>query len=157
VSENVSDDKLEYTRTLLVAGNVVLLLWTLISTLAVWFYSQVFAWVFLLLAAASIYLLLRRIGCSSCYYCKSCTSGFGRLSGWFFGKRQLKDVNNKTALAFVVFIYFLLGPLSITLLTVTLGQTFDLLRIVLVSGLAAIIVYSALTWLKPNHPKAQVT
>ena len=153
----MSDEKLEYTRTLLVSGNVALLLWMLISTLAVWFYSQVFAWVFLLLAAASIYLLLRRIGCSNCYNCKTCTSGFGRISGWFFGKRQLKDVNNKTALAFVVFIYFLLGPLSITLLFVTIGQTFDLLRIILVSWLAAILVYSALTWLKPNHPKAQVT
>ncbi len=37
-----------------------------------------------------VYAVLRRIGCSSCYKCKACTSGFGRLAGAFFGKGFVK-------------------------------------------------------------------
>ena len=147
----MGNNKFEYTRTLLVSGNLALLLWTLIATLAVWFYYQVAAWIFLLFATATIWLLLRRIGCSSCYNCKSCTSGFGRLAGWFFGKRELKDLNNKTALAFVIFIYCLLSLIPVALLAISIYQAFSLIQSLVLLCLAAISIYSLTTWRKTRN------
>ena len=149
----MGNDKFEYTRILLVSGNLALLFWTLIATLAVWFYIQVVAWVFLLFASATIYLLLRRIGCSTCAYCASCTSGFGRLSAWFFGKRELKDLNNKTALAFVIFIYCLLSLVPVTLLAVSIYQAFSLIQSLVLLCLSVISIYSLTTWRKTRNPK----
>jgi len=147
----LSTDKFEFKRSLLVFGNLAILGWVLLASLTFAFTNQLYGWLFLLFASATIFLILRRLGCSSCYYCKSCTSGFGRLAGWFFGNRSLKDTNNKTALGFVIFAYVLLSPLPIAFLTTSLAQTFDILRIVLLLLLVAISLFSAATWLKPRN------
>ncbi len=101
----MSNDRYEYSRSQLVFGNLAIFLWILLATAALWFYQPVASWAFLLISLGTIYVLLRRIGCNTCAYCKSCTMGFGRLSAWFFGKRRTKDLNNKTGLAFVILIY----------------------------------------------------
>ena len=123
------------------------------ATAATWFFLQAAAWVFLLLVSAMVYLLLRRLGCNSCAYCKTCTMGFGRLGACFFGKRELKDLKNKTALAFVVFIYCLLSPISIGFLIVSLSQEFAVFKIVLLLFLLTISRYSSITWRKPSERK----
>jgi uncharacterized membrane protein YfcA len=151
----VDTDKYEYTRTLLVFGNVAILLWTITATIALWFYNQAAAWIFPLLTAAIIYVFLRRIGCNTCAYCKTCTMGFGRISAWFFGKRQLKDLNNKTALAFVAIIYVLLALIPEAFLTISTFQEFTTLKITLLSCLLLISIYSATTWLKPRQQKPE--
>ena len=153
----MSTEKFEFKRNLLVMGNLAILAWIVLASLSFTFINQLYGWMFLLFTAAMVFLIIRRLGCSSCYYCKSCTSGFGRLAGWFFGNRNTKDLNNKAALGFVVFTYFILGPLAIILLTFALTQTFDMLRIVLLSCLVMLSVYSATTWIKPNPRKEPAT
>ena len=153
----MSNEKYGYKQTLLVLGNVAILVWIIIATIATWFFFQAAAWVFLLLVSAMVYLLLRRVGCNSCAYCKTCTTGFGRLGAWFFGKRELKDLKNKTALAFVVFIYCLLSPISIGFLTVSLIQEFDVSKIVVLLFLLTISFYSLATWRKTSERKTPKT
>lgn len=147
----MSEEKLEFTQPLLIYGNLALLSWVFLAFAATWFYSQVYSWLFLLFTAASIFMILRRLGCSSCYYCKSCTSGFGRLSGAFFGKGTIKkgSVGNRHAL--VAFIYFLLTPLPIAVLTSSIVQTFSMSKLTVLVCLIALTVYSGLTWRK-NQP-----
>ena len=111
---------------------------------------------FLIFIAAMVYLMLRRLGCSSCHYCKSCTSGFGRLAGWLFGNRSAKDLNNKTALGFVIIIYFVLGLLPIATLTLSLAQTFDMPRFVLLLCILAVTLMSAIIWLRLQAKKKHV-
>ena len=86
----MTEEKLEFTRPLLVLGNLGLLAWVFLAFFGILFYNQIYGWVYLLLEAVVIYLILRRLGCSSCYKCKTCTSGFGRLAGAFFGKGYVK-------------------------------------------------------------------
>ena len=131
-------------------GHVAILVWTIIATIALWFYLQATAWVFLLLDVAIIFLFLRRLGCNTCVYCKTCTMGFGRLAAWFFGKRELKDLNNKTALAFVAVVYFLLSLIPAAFLSVSLVQAFDAIKMAVLLSLLAISVYSLVTWRKPR-------
>jgi hypothetical protein len=151
-----SPEKFEFKRPLLVLGNLAILAWVLLASLSLFAVNQWYGWLFLLFAAATIFLVLRRMGCSSCYYCKSCTSGFGRLAGWFFGNRTTKDLTNKTALGLVVFSYILLSFIPVALLAISLFQGFILLNSLVLICLAALTIYSLTTWIsrRPKKPAA---
>lgn len=144
------EKKFEFKRPLLVLGNLALLAWVLLASLSIIAVDLLYGALFLLFTAAMVFLILRRTGCSSCYYCKSCTSGFGRLAGWFFGDRSTKDLGNKTALAFVAIIYFLLIPVPLLYLTSSLAQGFQPVMAILIMCLLLLTIYSAFTWLKPQ-------
>jgi len=149
----VSSAKFDFPRNLVVLGNLAILGWILLAFFTVRFVDQLFAWVFLLFTATFVFLILRRQGCSSCYYCKSCTSGFGRLAGWFFGTRQHKDVNNKGALVLVGIVYFLLVAVPLWILAGSLTQEVTALKAVLLVGLLLLTVYSAFTWFQSSRPR----
>jgi hypothetical protein len=108
---------------LLILGNLGILLWTVISTVACWFFNPVLGWLFLVVAFVMIFAILRRLGCNSCYYCKSCTSGFGKLSDLFFGSGYMAGVNSSVGLK-VVFVYILLGLVPLGFLAVSITQEF---------------------------------
>ncbi len=153
----MTERKFEYSKFLLVFGNLALVLWLVLATLAFWLSYGDLAWVFLLAASFVIYALLRRLGCSTCAYCKSCTTGFGRLSGWFFGKRQTKDFMNKTALAFVVFLYCFLGLFPAVILIISIFQTLEVASVIVLVCLLAVSLYSATTWFKTSSASKPAT
>ena len=139
------EEKLEFTRRLLVLGNLGLLAWVFLAFFGIFFYNQIYGWLYLLLEAGVIYLILRRLGCSSCYKCKTCTSGFGRLPGAFFGKGYTKkeSVGNRRGL--IAFVYFMLLPLPAAFLLFSLSQAFSFLKVLVLFCLLAIATYSLTT------------
>ncbi len=141
--------KFDFNRSLLVLGNLALLAWVLAASLSIIIANQLYGVLFLIFSASVVWLVLRRAGCSSCYYCKSCTSGFGRLAGYFFGDRTTKDAGNKTALSFVGVVYFLLVPVPLLYLVSSLAQAFQLIPASLLVCLLLLTCYSAFTWIKP--------
>jgi len=149
----VSDEKYEYTKIQLISGNVALLLWIAVASVAFWFYNPLTFWFFLIFAAFMVFAILRRLGCSTCAYCKSCTMGFGRLSAWFFGKRSNKDTRNKGGLAMVVIIYGLLAVIPAALLAFLILQSFSVLKIAALIGVLAFSLYSVATWRKSKVAK----
>ncbi|MCW4011060.1 MAG: hypothetical protein NWF05_10655 [Candidatus Bathyarchaeota archaeon] len=142
----MSEEKLEFTRSFLVLGNLALLVWMFLAFFSAYFYSQVYGWLLLIFTAVTIYAILRRLGCSSCYYCKSCTSGFGRLAGVFFGTGYLKkgSVGNRKVLVGVI--YALLALLPAAFLVLSLVEAFAVLKVAVLVCLLAVTAYSALTW-----------
>ena len=84
---------------------------------------------YLLFEAFIIYVILRRLGCSSCYKCKTCTSGFGRLAGAFFGRGFVKkeSVGNRSDLS--AFVYFLLLVVPVAVLFFMLWQAFSFVQV----------------------------
>jgi hypothetical protein len=142
----VTEEKLDFTRPLLVLGNLGLLVWVFLAFFGVLFYNQIYGLLYLLLEAIVIYLILRRLGCSSCYRCKTCTSGFGRLAGAFFGKGYVKKESVGNRLGLIVFIYFLLFPLPTTILFFSLSEAFSFLKLLVLFCLLAIAAYSLTTW-----------
>ncbi len=141
--------KFDFNRSLLVLGNLALLAWVLVASLSIIIANQLYGVLFLVFSAAVVWLILRRAGCSSCYYCKSCTSGFGRLAGYFFGNRAMKDMGNKTALGFVGVVYFLLAPLPLAYLVSSLVRGFQPISASLLVCLLLLTCYSVFTWIKP--------
>jgi hypothetical protein len=147
--------KFEFKRPLLVLGNLALLAWVLLASLSIIITNQLYGWLFILFTAAIVFLILRRTGCSSCYNCKTCTSGFGRLAGWFFGDRGTKDLSNKTALGLIAVVYFLVVPIPLLYLTFSLIQGFQPLTIILLLCLLLLTIYSAFTWVKPQRNRTR--
>jgi hypothetical protein len=144
----LSEEKLEFTKSFLIYGNLALLGWVLLAFLGMWLYNQVYGYLLLVFTAAAIYMILRRLGCSSCYYCKTCTSGFGRLAGVFFGTGYAKKGSVGNRAGFIWFIYFLLFPLPATVLVLSLLQTINVLKVVVLGLLLVVSIYSSSTWLK---------
>jgi hypothetical protein len=140
--------KFDFKRSLLIFGNLALLAWVLLASLSIIIANQLYG-ILLLVSAVVVWLILRRAGCSSCYYCKSCTSGFGRLAGYFFGDRATKDTDNKTALTFVGIVYFLLVPVPLLYLASSLVQGFQPIPVFFLVCLFLLTCYSAFTWIKP--------
>ena len=142
----MTEEKLGFTRSLLILGNLGLLAWVFLACFGILLYNQIYGWLYLLLEAIVIYLILRRLGCSSCYKCKTCTSGFGRLAGAFFGKGYVKKESVGSRLALIAFIYFLLFPLPAAIIFFSLSEAFSFLKVLVLFCLLAIAVYSLTTW-----------
>ena len=141
----MTEEKLDFTRKLLVLGNLGLLAWIFLAFLSVLFYNFIFGWLYLVLLAFVVYAVLRRLGCGNCYKCKACTSGFGRLAGVFFGKGfvKKKSVGNRLVLAAV---YVLLLPLPAGLLAVSLFSAFSIVKVLVLVCLLIVAAYSLSTW-----------
>ena len=108
----------------------------------------------LIFTAAAIYMILRRLGCSSCYHCKSCTSGFGRLAGAFFGAGYLKKGSVGNRKGIIAFIYFLLAPFPAVFLVLSTIQAFEVLKALVLVCLLAVTVYSGSTWRQTRQSKS---
>jgi hypothetical protein len=144
----LTEEKLDFTRKLLVLGNLSLLTWVFLSFFSVLLYNWLYGWLYLLLLAFIVYAVLRRIGCSNCYKCKTCTSGFGRLAGAFFGRGFVKKESVGNRLGVVAFVYVLLLPLPTVLLSLSLLGSFSYVKVLVLVCLLSLAVYSLTTWSK---------
>ncbi len=143
-----NEAKLDFSRNLLILGNLTVLAWIFLGFFATGFYNQLAAWALLLFNVFMVFGILRRMGCSSCYNCKNCTSGFGRIAGAFFGTGTIKQgsVGNRKAL--IGFIYVLLTVVPAGLLVSVLMQDFSVTKIFILVCICAVTVFSLSTWLK---------
>ncbi|MCW4004496.1 MAG: hypothetical protein NWE95_11360 [Candidatus Bathyarchaeota archaeon] len=144
-----TQQKLEFTRPLLILGNLTLLGWLFLAFLSVYIFNEIYGYLYLLLLTITIYGILRRLGCNSCYMCKTCTSGFGRLAGVFFGKGFVKKESAGNRRGMIAFVYFLLFPLPTTVLALTIWNAFSFTVLAVFACLLTVAFYSLTTWL--NH------
>ena len=145
----MGEEKLVFTRRFLVLGNLGLLAWIILTSASVLFYNQVYGWLYLIFLFIMAYAVLRRLGCSSCYLCKTCTSGFGRLAGDFFGRGFVKTQSVGNRLGLVAFMYVLLLPVPVAF--VVLGG-FSVASFAVLGCLLAVSVYSLSTWFNRKLP-----
>jgi len=138
---SISTDSKEYSKSLLIFGNLAIVLWIVVGAISCWFFNPLAGWLFLVLALALVFAILRRLGCNSCYYCKSCTMGFGKLSDLFFGNGYMAGVNSSVGLK-LVFVYGLLGIVPIAFLTVSIMQEFAASKIIVLMLLLLLLFYS---------------
>ncbi len=149
----MSEEKLEFTRRFIILGNFALLAWVFLAFFGVLFYNIIYGWLYLLIELALIYGILRRLGCSNCYSCKTCTSGFGRLAGAFFGKGFIKKESVGRRIGVIAFVYFLLFPLPAALLVLSMAHAVSVLKVVALLCLLAMSAYSLTTWSKRSTVK----
>lgn len=138
----------QFPKTLTIGGNIAVTLWIFLGAIAAWFYNSVAGWIYLLFALFTVFIILRRLGCKSCYYCKACTMGFGRISALFFGNHNLKDPKETYGVATAVFCYILIGIMPIILNALSIMQVFDFSKMMILLLLVSFLAISLTTWIK---------
>ena len=103
-NESASKNRREYSMTQIILGNAAIIAWILLGTVACGLFNLLGALGFFALAAFLIYYELGKKGCLSCYLCKTCTIGMGKLPDFFFAKTGTFNVNRK-ALRLFPYVY----------------------------------------------------
>lgn len=129
------EEKIETVKSRFVTGNLFAVFWVILGTLACWMVNPLFGWVFLGFAFFSIYIIIRRMLCNSCYYCKSCTKGFAKLSILFLGANHIPGITKTSLVGMTVFIFIVLLVTPASVLASSLLVEYSLVKLIVLTGL----------------------
>jgi hypothetical protein len=131
-------EKREYSISLLLFGNLAVLLWILLGAVSCWLFSPFAALGFVALASFVVFYKLGKKGCVNCFWCKTCTIGMGKLPYLFYTKSSIENLNiNRKALKLFPYVYLLLSVVPIAITLVSIVQSFSVYSVVLLAALAA--------------------
>jgi hypothetical protein len=133
----------DYSKAELTFGNLAIILWISLGALSCALFYPLTAFLFFGLAAFLIFYELGKHGCVTCYYCKTCTIGMGKLPGLFFRQGGTANVNPK-ALKLFPLVYLLLSALPLTLIVISFLQKVALYNAVLLVAVLGFSVYSGI-------------
>ncbi|MBU4313562.1 MAG: hypothetical protein KJ821_02025, partial [Actinobacteria bacterium] len=120
----------EYPMSSIILGNVLMLLWIVLGTLGCWLFHPVVAWIYLVFTIVMVFIVLRKLVCTDCYYYdKWCCMGWGKLSALFFKKGRIENFPNSLGLKLAPFTYGLLSLIPLILIIISLVQKFTLFKI----------------------------
>jgi cobalamin synthase len=139
----ISKGKKESSKSMIIFGNLTLILWIVLGTLACLFFYLLVAWCFAVLSIVLVYHVLRKRCCKTCYYCETCTLGFGKLPELFFGKSGTENVT-RSGLKMFPFVYGLLSLLPMVLLIISFAQELVIFKFVIIFLLLFISLYSGI-------------
>ena len=133
----------EYSKSELIFGNLAIILWIGLGALSCALFYPLSAILFFGVAAFLIFYELGKHGCVTCYYCKTCTIGIGKLPELFFKKAGTANVNRR-ALKLFPFTYLLLSALPIALIVISIFQETAVYKVVLLASVLAFSVYTGI-------------
>ena len=140
-AETTSRFRKDYSKSELFFGNLAIILWIGLGAFSCAIFFPLAAFVFFGLAAFLIFYELGKHGCVTCYYCKTCTIGIGKLPELFFRQAGTANVNRK-ALRLFPFVYLLLSALPITLIVISFFHEIAVFNVVLLAAVLAFSVYT---------------
>jgi hypothetical protein len=146
------NEKIESTKSLLFLGTLTLAIWVALGTLSIWLTNQLFGWLFLGFSAFAILVVIRRLLCNSCYYCKSCTKGFTKLSKLTLGSNRIPGISKGSTLGMATTMYAILTIIPIALLVNSLLDSFNPLKLLLLAAILLITAYTLLVRAKVKGP-----
>jgi len=66
----------EHPKAGIILGNLTMILWIVLGTVACWFLYPPVAWIYLIFAVVMVGIILRKLVCTNCYYYdKWCSKG----------------------------------------------------------------------------------
>jgi hypothetical protein len=123
------EEKIETVKSHFISGNLLSILWIFVGTVACWLVNPWLGWLFLAFSAFSVYIILRRFLCSSCYYCKSCTKGMAKLSILFLGANKIPGLSKSTIAGMTTFTYAVLMFIPAIVLGNSLLNSFNTMKL----------------------------
>lgn len=133
----------DYSKTELIFGNLAIILWIGLGALSCALFYPLSAVLFFGLAAFLVFYELGKHGCVTCYYCKTCTIGIGKLPELFFRQAGTANVNRR-ALRLFPFTYLLLSALPTILIVVSFFQDITPYKIALLATILAFSIYTGI-------------
>jgi hypothetical protein len=133
----------EYPRSTVIAGNLVMLFWIALGTVACYFFNHIAAWIFLAVALLLVFVVLRKLVCTNCYYYdKWCAAGWGKLSALMFKKGDIETFNDSIGVKLAPVIYGLLTLVPLVLGTIAAVQHFSTAKPIVLAALLLLGFYS---------------
>lgn len=124
----------EYSKFELIFGNLGIVLWIGLGAVCCGLFYPLAGLGYFSLLAFLIFFEIGKHGCVTCYYCKSCTIGMGKLPEFFFKTEGTANVNRKVQRIFP-FVFVLLSFVPAVLIALSIVQEFAFYK----AGLAAVI------------------
>ena len=144
----------EYSKSELYLGNLAIVIWVLLGAASCALYIPLASLGFFALAAFLIFYELGKHGCVTCYYCKTCTIGMGKLPELFFKKAGTANVNQR-ALKLFPFVYLLLSAVPLLLSIISFIEQVTAYKFVLILGLFVFSTLTGLTRWRTLKPRSK--
>ena len=144
MAETASRYRKDYSKSELYFGNLAIILWIALGALSCALFIPFTAVAFFGLGAFLVFYEMGKHGCITCYYCKTCTIGMGKLPELFFRKAGTANVNRR-ALKLFPFTYSLLSALPIALIVISFFQGTSVYKVALLTSIIAFSVYTGIT------------
>jgi hypothetical protein len=133
----------QYPMSRVVLGNILMILWIVVGTIAVWFFSPLVATLYLIVAVVTVYVILRKLVCTNCYYYdKWCSMGWGKLAAALFKQGRIEEFNESIGLRLAPIIYGLLTIFPLIVVIVAIIAEIDFYKIAVLVILLFFSVYS---------------
>lgn len=133
----------EYSKASIFLGNLMMLIWIALGTIASWFLHPLAAWIYLTFAVVMVGIVLRKLVCTNCYYFgKWCCLGWGKLSALFFKKGDIEKFAASLGIKLAPLTYGLLSIIPIILIVISLFQSFLLIKLIVLILLLLVSFYS---------------
>jgi hypothetical protein len=141
---NLSDSgKEQYPMSRIIIGNILIALWLIVGTVAVWFYSPILATIYLIVAVLTVYIILRKLVCTNCYYYdKWCSMGWGKIASALFKRGNIEQFNESIGLRLAPIVYGLLTIFPLIVVLLVLIFEFDYYKLAVLVILLFFSVYS---------------
>jgi hypothetical protein len=141
--ETASRNRKEYSKSELIFGNFAIILWIGLGALSCALFIPLTAILFFGLAAYLVFYEMGKHGCVTCYYCKTCTIGIGKLPELFFRSAGTANVNQR-ALKLFRPTYLLLSALPLALAIVALLNEVSIYKVGLLAAVLAFSLYTGI-------------
>jgi hypothetical protein len=143
ITETTAQQRKDYSKTELFFGNFIIIVWISLGAISCSLFYPFVAILFFGFAAFLIFYELGKHGCVTCYYCKTCTIGMGKLPELFFKQTGTTNVNQR-ALKLFPLVYLLISALPTTITFISLIQEVTLYKGVLLAPILCFSLYSGI-------------
>src|SRR4030043_477836 len=134
----------EFPKSQIVLGNLLMLLWIALGTAACWFLHPTAAWIYLTIALLMVFIVLRWLVCTNCYYYgRGCPIGGGKLSALLFKQGSIEKFSKSPGVKLAPITYGMLSLIPLVLVIVALVKDFTAPKLVILILLLLVSGYSA--------------
>ncbi len=140
----LNEKRLErYAMSRVILGNLLIILWIVVGTIAVWFFSPILATVFFIIAVLVVYIILRWLVCTNCYYYdKWCSMGWGKLAAVLFKQGKIEEFNESIGVRLAPIVYGLLTIFPLIVVVISIIAEIDYYKIAVLVILLVFFVLS---------------
>jgi hypothetical protein len=133
----------DFPGTGIFLGNLLMVIWIALGTIACYFFNSVVAWIYLGVAVLMVFVVLRGLVCVNCYYYgKWCPTGWGKLSALLFKQGDIEKFGESIGLKLAPVTYGLLTLVPLVLGTISAVQHFSAVKPVVLAAILVIGFYS---------------
>ena len=136
------NEKIVATKSLLLFGPLTLALWVALGTLSLYLINSLLGWLFLGFSAFVVLVIIRRLLCNSCYYCKSCTKGFAKLSKLTLGSNRIPGIGKGSTIGMATTMYVVLTVIPSAVIINSMRTSFNSLSILLLTAILLVTIYT---------------